>query len=132
MKIFQTSYDEIKDLFITFFKKEPSWAAVAEADITFVAPVINTIVTLTAGPVVDAAVNDAIIGIQTGLVVATKFIKAEDSSKNLSDVLTNLVSSLQGLSTLSGIQSHPQVTKITSLIASIILEIETILKNLPV
>lgn len=126
-----TDFEKIENIFVSFFKKEPSWALVAETDLAFIAPVINTIVTLNAGAAVDAQVQEVIADIQKDLVLATKFVQAEDSSSNLTDVLNTLKSNLNGLLTLAGIKSNPEFNKISAYVSGIIAELEAIINVIP-
>lgn len=127
----KTDFEKIEAIFIAFFKKEPTWAQVAETDIAYAAPLVNTIITLVAGPAVDADVQAVITDIQNDLVLATKFIQAEDASSNLTDVLNNLVANLQGLLTLAGVKSSSSINEITAYVTGIVGEINAILNALP-
>ena len=128
----KTDFEKIEGIFIKFFKNEPKWAAIAEADLAFAAPGINTIVTLLAGPVVDEVVQKVITAIQLDLVLATKFVQAEDSSSNLTSVLDTLITNLQGLLTLSAVKNSAVQASITAEVTKIVTEIEAILKFVPV
>ena len=127
----KTDFDKLYNLFVTFFKKEPAWATVAETDLAYVAGTINTLVTKIYGSTVDVVVSAVITNIQRDLVLATRYIQALDFSQNLTDVLNSLLSNLQGLLTLSGIKSSALVNEITVVVSGIVTEIETILTAKP-
>ena len=129
----KTDFEKIEHLFVTFFKQEPTWAAVAETDLAFVAPVIGTILNLSGAGTAsaDAAVVGILASVQKDLVLATKFIQALDNSSNLTDVLNSIIANLQGLLTLSQVKSSTSVNEITSYVTGIIGEIEMILGAMP-
>jgi hypothetical protein len=127
----KTDFEKISHLFSQFFKSEPNWAAVAETDLAFAAPVVNTLVTLLAGPQADVAVASILSSVQKDMVLATKFIQALDNSQNLTDVLNSIVTNLQGLLTLSDVKNHTSSTQITGYVNGFIAEIEAIMAAMP-
>lgn len=127
-----SEWDKIREIFVKFFKNEPTWASIAETDLALIAPIINKLVTTFAGPAVDAEVSLVLTAIQNDLVLATKFIQAMDNSSNLTDVLNSLLTNLSGLLTLSAIKNSSFVAEITSDVTLVINEIQVILKNLSV
>jgi hypothetical protein len=127
----KSDFKKIENLFVLFFKKVPSFLQVAETDLAFVAPVINTIVTLLEGPTVDAEVAQVIATVQNDLVLATKFVQAADTSANLSDVLNSIIANLQGLLTLAGVKNSTSVSQVTAYVTGIVGEIQAILAALP-
>ena len=127
----KTDYEKIAHLFSTFFKKEPTWAAVAETDLAFLAPAINTIVSMTEGAQADAAVMMVLVSIKKDVVLATKFIQAYDNSQNLTDVLNSLISNLQGFVTLPAIASHPQFSDISAYVNGVLGEVQMIQGSMP-
>ena len=128
----KTDFDKIYDLFVTLFKHEPSWVAVAETDLSFAAPSINKLITLVSlNTNVDPVIANTIAAIQADLILAIKFIQNLDVSKNLTDVLNSLISNLQGLLTLGGVKSNSAINEITAIVNSLVTEIKTILNSVP-
>lgn len=128
---FKTHFEDIENLFKKLFKSEPSWAQVAETDIAFVSPILESIVTSVGGTSVDAEVNAAVAVIQNGLVLATKFIQAEDASTNLSDALNALKTNLGALLSLAAIKNSTKVATITNYVDLFIGELNAIIAVLP-
>jgi hypothetical protein len=128
----KTEFEKISHLFVTFFKNEPAWAAVAETDLAFIAPKITSLLTLTTSVGEAAMVANILASVQKDLVLATKFIQAEDNSQNLTDVLNAIVANLQGLLTLGGIKGSQIVNEITSITSEVISEIEIIIEKMPI
>ena len=127
----KTDFEKITHLFSTFFKKEPQWAIVAETDLAFAAPVINTIVSMTKDAHTDPSVLIVLSSIKKELVLATKFIQAGDNSANLVDVLNSMVVNLQGFLTLPPIQSHPEFSVISAYVNGVLGEIQMIQGSMP-
>jgi len=127
----KTDYEKITHLFSTFFKKEPQWAVVAETDLAFAAPVINTIISMTKEAQSDPSVALVLSSIKKDLVLATKFIQAYDNSVNLIDVLNSLVVNLQGFLTLPTIQGHVQFSDISAYVNGVLGEIQMIQGSMP-
>lgn len=127
----ETDFTDIENIFKKFFKNEPTWAQVALVDISYAAPILNTVITVIGGAQLAAEVSTIISVIQNDIVLATKFIKAEDSSKNLTDVLNNIVANLGNLLSLGSIKNHAEIATITAYVNGIVGEIEAILGNLP-
>ena len=127
----KSDFSKIEHIFTTFFKKAPSWAAVAETDLAFIAPIINSLVVLNGGASVEPDVNAVLVKIQKDLVLATKFVQAEDSSANLTDVLSNISSNLSGLLTIAAVKNSSKITEITAYVNGVIGEINAIIAALP-
>ena len=123
----ETDFQDIENLFKKLFKNEPSWAQVASADIAYVAPIIETILALFGQGAIDATVTATVAVIQTDLVLATKFIQALDSSKNLTDVLEALKANFLGLLQLAAIKNSDKVSTITAYVNGVVAEIEAII-----
>jgi hypothetical protein len=124
----KTEFEKIENLFKKFFKSEPKWADIAITDLAFLASVINAI---------DSAISDAqtdasavLSSAKKDLVLAIKFIQAGDTTQNVMDILTSLISNLQGLLTLSSVINNSKIADITSYVTGAVNEIQAILNAL--
>ncbi|VVC05046.1 Uncharacterised protein [uncultured archaeon] len=126
----KTDFEKIEHLFVTFFKKEPTWAAVAETDLAYIAPSIKDIVSLL-GPSIEADASSIIESAEKDLVLATKFIQTLGAdTADILGTLNSLESNLEGLISLSSVKGNSKINEITALVSSIRSEISIILSKI--
>jgi len=103
----------------------------ARAALTIVAPLTETIVGLVAGEPAAAAVGAIINQVQSDLGVAATVIGEADQTPTLDGALSAVTSNLQTLLTAGHISDPTTLAKVTTVVNTIVGEVEAIQKTLP-
>ncbi len=123
-------FKKIISFFVNIFGST-TWEQEASNSISLVAPLIETIVTLTAGESNSATVANVIKEVQTDLTDIVSFINGTGPNVNVTSVLNSIISNLDSLLAAGHIKNAVTLTKVTSIVTTIINEIEAILKIIP-
>jgi hypothetical protein len=129
---------EIEKAFKDIFGSN-KWEQTASVTLTFVGPLLTTIISLTAGEPAAAMVSNVLAKVQTGLQTASKVL-ADVASGNatsatavatLSTTLTTVQTDLQSLLKAGQIKNPTTVASVTGVVNTIIGELQAILAVLP-
>ena len=117
--------------FKKMFKEAPSWAMVAEGVLTYLGPVVVTIVDVAGGPAMGAEAASVLSDIKTKLATAAAMVKMAESTTGVEGVLAEIQADLPTL--LGALQvSHPAaVEKVTAYTQIVATELAALLSALP-
>lgn len=127
MKIFSS----IEAWFKKVFTNAPSWDKIASATLTVVAPLVETVVALTAGEPASAAIAVIVGKIQSDLGAATALIESATASPTLTTILNAVKANLSALLVAGQISDPKTVAEVTSIVNTVIAEIEAISSVVP-
>ena len=127
----KTDFEDIEGLFKRVLKAEPSWAAIAEADIAYAAPSLTIIVGLAGGPAASTEFAAAIALVQKDIVLVTKFIQDVEASGSVAGALSDLKIDLAALLQVGAVKNSSKVQMITAYVNAFIGEIDAILLKVP-
>ncbi len=114
------------------FGSEAAWERIASATITVIAPLVETIVSLTASEPASAEVTAVVNQIQGDLAAVNLVItSAGGSNVTISSLLSAIETNLQTLLTDGQIKDPATLAKVTSVVDLVIGEIQAILKVIP-
>jgi hypothetical protein len=118
----------------SWFKKvfsTTTWEQKAKATLTVIAPLLETIVALSAGEPAAATVASIIAEVQSDLGAAAALIGQAGSTPTLRSVLESVKSNLQSLLTAGHIKNPETQTKVTAAVNTIVGELEAVLSIVP-
>jgi hypothetical protein len=126
-----TFFAKVEAWFKKVFTKAPGWEKTASAVLTYVAPLLETVVALTAGSPAETFVAGVIGKVQSDMAVAAVTIEDATSSVSLTGVLTSIQTNLSSLLTAGQITDAATVTKVTAVVNTIIAEIKAVAAAVP-
>lgn len=118
-----------------FFKKvfgSTNWERTASATLTVIAPLLTTVITLTAGEPAAAAVSAVITDVQNDLAAASALIGAADSNPTLTGIFSAITTNLNGLLSAAEIKNPTTQEQVNSVVGTVLGEIEAIVSVIPV
>lgn len=128
---FKTVFGKIESLFKEVFGSAATWEQIASTTITVVSPIVETIITLTAGEPAALAVAAIVAQIQTDMANVAKTITAAGSSPTVTTTLNSIITNLQALLTGADIKDATTLTKVESVVKTLVAEFEAILDAIP-
>jgi hypothetical protein len=114
-----------------FFDKAPSWEQAAAVSLNLAAPLLGTVVGLTAGTGAEGEAESVITKVQTDMATLSVAIQHGQVTPSLSGVLDDIKENLGGLLQVAEIKNSTKVGEITSVTNTIINEIEAIAAEFP-
>lgn len=128
-------FHKIASFFGKLFGSIPSWSQKASAAISYVAPLLNTILAFTAGPEYTGVVSNIVAQVQSDLALAAAVISeahgAGGAPAGLSGTLQSIIDNLNGLLTAGHIKDPNLVAKVTILVNLIAGELQAVLTSIP-
>jgi hypothetical protein len=124
-------FSSIEAWFKKVFTNAPSWDKIASATLTVVAPLVETVVALTAGEPASAAIAVIVGKIQSDLGAATALIESATASPTLTTILNAVKANLSALLVAGQISDPKTVAEVTSIVNTVIAEIEAISSVVP-
>ena len=128
---FKTVFGKIESLFKEVFGSAATWEQIASTTITVVSPIVETIITLTDGEPAALAVAAIVAQIQTDMANVAKTITAAGSSPTVTTTLNSIITNLQALLTGADIKDATTLTKVESVVKTLVAEFEAILDAIP-
>lgn len=125
MSFFGRVEAELKKL----FTHAPGWEASAAATLTYVAPLVETVVTLV-DPAIAPVVNALIAKVQSAMAAAAVVIKAAGPAPTLVTYLNAVNNDLAQVAGLAGIKDVASAAKLTALVTTITTEVNAILAEI--
>ena len=110
------------------FTHAPGWEASAAATLTYVAPMVETVVALV-DPVVAPVVNGLIAKAQSAMAAAAVVIKDAGPTPTLITYLNAVRNDIALVESAAGVKDPATAAKLTALVGTITAEIEAILSE---
>ncbi len=118
---------KVEAAFKKLFGEAPSWIAIAQGVLTYLGPVVVTILTVGGGPALGDEANTILGNIKTDLATALATVSTVDAASSLTSLLTGIQSQLPALlaavkvsnpSTASQVENYTNIidTEITALL----------------
>lgn len=126
-----TFFSKIEGWFSKVFSKAPSWQQTASATLTVAAPLLETIVTLSAGEGAGEEVGKIVAEVQSDMAAASALITSSGPTPTLNSVLGSITGNLGALLTAGHIKDPGTLEKVTSVVNTIVGEVEAITSVLP-
>lgn len=108
------------------FTRAPGWEASAAATLTYVAPMVETVVTLV-DPAIAPVVDALIAKVQSAMAAAAVVIKAAGPAPTLVTYLNAVNNDLAQVESVAGVKDAATAAKLTALVATITEEVNAIL-----
>ena len=124
-----TFFSRVKAELKKLFAHAPGWEASAAATLTFVAPMVETAVTL-ADPAAAPVVNALIEKVQSAMAAAAVVIKAAGPTPTLVTYLNAINSDLAQVQDVAQVKDPATAAKLTLLVGTITGEVNAILAEI--
>jgi hypothetical protein len=108
-----------------------TWDKTASATLTFVAPLLETVLALTAGAPASAAASKVVSRIQTDLAIAATVISTGEATPTLTGALNDIQTNLSGLLKVAQVSDPVTVAKVNAVTNTILAEVKAIVASLP-
>lgn len=138
MSVFGTLVGDLKSFaskveaeFRKMFKEAPSWIAIAEGVLTYLGPVVVTLVEVAGGPVLGTEAELVISDIKTKLATAAAMVKTAGSTKGIAGVLEEIQADLPVLLGALQVSNPATVEKVTGYTGIVATELAALLEALP-
>lgn len=119
-------FEKVKLELHKLFSHVPGWEASAAATLTYVAPLVETLLSL-ADPEAAPAVNALVQKVQSAMAAAAVVVKDAGPAPTLITYLEAIVKDLAQVEAAAGIKDAGTAQKLTSAIATITVEVNAIL-----
>ena len=126
----KTLYEDIKAFFLKEDTEEPQIEKAAATTLAVASPLVGTIVALTAGEAAAAEVETVITAVQTEMANVQTTIASAGSAPTVTTALNAIVSNLKSLLTGAFIKSPTTLTKVTTVVTTVVGEVEAIISDL--
>lgn len=123
-----TFFEKVKAELKKLFAHAPGWEASAAATLTYVAPLVETIVTLV-DPAVAPAVSAIIAKVESAMAAAAVVIKDAGSTPTLATYLNAINSDLSQVEQAAAIKDPATSAKLTAIVGTITAEVNAILSE---
>lgn len=124
--IFKTIFTDIGNIFKKLFGTEPKLAQTVTATIAVCAPLVETIVVLTASEADAVAVQNVVEQVQADFTAITALVQTSGPTPTLLGVLNAVQVNLGQLLTAGDIKDPVTLAKVTTVVDSVIQEIAAI------
>ncbi len=122
---------KVEAAFKKLFGEAPSWITVAQGVLTYLGPIVVTILTLGGGAALGSDANEIIGGIKTDLATALATVKTADAATSLPKLLSGIQAELPGLLAAVRVSNPSVVSKVESYTNVIDTEITALLNAIP-
>ncbi|MGC9198827.1 MAG: hypothetical protein ACP5E5_07795 [Acidobacteriaceae bacterium] len=122
---------KVEAAFKKLFGEAPSWITVAQGVLTYLGPIVVTILTLGGGAALGSEANEIIGGIKTDLATALATVKTADAATSLPKLLSGIQAELPGLLAAVRVSNPSVVSKVESYTNVIDTEITALLNAIP-
>ena len=117
--------------FKKMFKEAPSWLAIAEGVLTYLGPVVVTIVDVAGGPALGSEASLVLGDIKTKMATAAAMVKTAGSTTGIAGVLAEIQTDLPVLLSALQVSNPTTVEKVTSYTDIVGTELAALLSSLP-
>lgn len=117
---------KVEEEFVKLFKEAPSIMQIASGVISYGAPIVQTLVTLTAGAPAGTATANILAQIKADLATASAAVQSVDGAKTLPTVLASLQQQLPALLTAAKVENLANVTEIETVVNTFIAEVDAV------
>lgn len=118
---------KIESMFKKVLSNAPTWTRIAQTTLTFLGPLLETVVTAEAGPIAGAALTAALTKIQNDLTAANALVSAVGPSPTLATFLSGLQSDLATLEKDFNITNPASISTINLIVS----ELEGLISSMP-
>ena len=123
---------KVEAAFKKLFGDAPGWISIAQGVLTYLGPIVVTILTLGGGAALGEEANQIIANIKTDLATALAAVSTANASKNLPGLLVGIQSQLPALLAAVKVSNPSTVSEIENCTNIIDTEITALLNALPV
>ena len=138
MSIFGTIIKDIKSAaakieaaFKKLFNEAPSWVAIANGTLTYLGPIVVTILDIGGGPALGAEANNIIANIKTDLATASAIVGSVNAATILESLLKGIEAQLPALLTAVKVSNPASAAEIENYVNIIGTELTALLEALP-
>lgn len=125
-----TFFTKLKDLFEKLFGSEAAIAKVISVTLGVVTPLVETIVTLTAGEPAAAAIAAVVQTVQADLATVTATVASAGPTPTLESDLNAIITNLKALETGAGIKDAATQKSVSTAVTTIVAELQAIISVL--
>ena len=117
--------------FKKLFGDAPAWINIAQGTLTYLGPVVVTILTIGGGPALGAEANEIIANIKTDLATALATVSTVNAATSLPNLLTGVQSQLPALLAAVKVSNPDKVSEIENYTSIISTELTALLNAIP-
>lgn len=125
-----TFFAKLKKLFDELFGSEAAIAKVISVTLGVVTPLVETIVTLTAGEPAAAAIAAVVQTVQADLATVTATVASAGPTPTLESDLNAIITNLKALETGAGIKDSATQKSVSTAVTTIVAELQAIISVL--
>ena len=126
----KTIYNALKNFFLKLDKDEPQIEKAAALTLQVAAPLVETIVGLTAGEAAAAEIAVIVTDVQTEMANVQTTLAAAGPAPTVTSALTAIVSNLKALLTGAQIKNPATLSKVSTVVETVVGEVEAIISDL--
>ncbi|MBW4037527.1 MAG: hypothetical protein HIU91_01395 [Acidobacteria bacterium] len=127
---FRSFASKVEAEFKKMFKEAPSWLAIAEGVLTYLGPIVVTIVDIAGGPALGTEAGAVLSDIKTKLATAAAMVKTAGSTTGIEGVLTEIQADLPVLLSALQVSNPTSVEKVTAYTEIVGTELAALLSSL--
>ena len=138
MSVFSTIIKDVKSVaakieaaFKKLFGEAPTWIAIAQGVLTYLGPIVVTILTVGGGSALGQDANQIIAAIKADLATALATVNTADAATSLPSLLTGIQAQLPALLAAVKVSNPSTVSQIENYVNIIDTEIEALLNAIP-
>ena len=129
-------FSKIGTEFKKLFGKAPAFEQIAQSVITYVSPILLTVLTF-ADPAIEPIVSKAVSIVQADLATVSTVVKdgavtaGSTGAATVEAALASINSNLTGLLSVAEVKNSNKIVEITAAVNSVTTEVDTLLNNIP-
>ena len=123
---------KVEAAFKKLFGDAPTWIAIAQGVLTYLGPIVVTILTVGGGSALGDEANEIIGNIKTDLATALAAVSAADAANSVPSLLEGIQSQLPALLAAIKVSNPSTVTKVETYTSIIDTELTALLNSIPV
>ena len=131
IKDIESFASKVEAAFKKLFGEAPSWIAIAQGVLTYLGPIVVTILTIGGGPALGAEANAIIANIKSDLATAFAVATSAGAATNLPSLLADIQSQLPALLAALKVSNPTSLSKIENYVAIIDTELTALLGAAP-
>ena len=123
---------KVEAAFKKLFGDAPTWIAIAQGVLTYLGPIVVTILTVGGGSALGDEANEIIGNIKTDLSTALAAVSTADAANSVPSLLEGIQSQLPALLAAIKVSNPSTVTKVETYTSIIDTELTALLNSIPV
>lgn len=127
----KSTASKIEAAFKKLFNEAPSWITIAQGTLTYLGPIVVTLLTVGGGAALGNEANNIIANIKADLATAAATVTTVNAATTLPGVLTGIQSQLPALLAAVKVSNPTSVSKIESITSEIDAELTALLNAIP-